>query len=367
MFTATDVKRFSRQTSLPEFGWQGQAILERTSILCVGAGGLGSPALSYLAASGIRKLGVIDGDVVELSNLPRQILFDEKDVGNNKAEVAFNKLHTQVKLMQYFPHALNPEWADRLFPEFDIIIDASDNFSCKYLINDAAYKHQRAFVFASVSGFEGRLASFIPHLSSCYRCLYEKPPSLTIQNCEQAGILGPVAGAMGVLQALESLKIALYLHKHSSAALTPILGKMLIFDFASYQQRILNIPKNPTCPTCSQKSHDIQLKQEQQECHSDRGLRWSDYQKNHYLWPIFDIREYDEYSLDHIPEAIHKPLSHWEDLIHSVSQLKAPCLLYCHSGKRTHMAITKMKSFGIDQIFYLDGGFEAFKHTNVST
>lgn len=205
------MNRYARQTVLPEVGQEGQEKLKTTSVLCVGAGGLGSPALLYLAAAGIGRIGLVDDDITDISNLQRQVLFREENQGAPKvkaAAVALASLNSECSIEPYHERltAIN---AERLVTGYDIIIDGTDNFGSKFLINDACVKYGKPLVYGSILGFEAQVSLFWAVHGPCYRCLYSKPPSNHIPNCAEAGVIGAMAGIAGTVQALEAIKIAL--------------------------------------------------------------------------------------------------------------------------------------------------------------
>ncbi|HVY12505.1 MAG TPA: HesA/MoeB/ThiF family protein, partial [Alphaproteobacteria bacterium] len=226
--------RYSRQVILPELGEEGQKNLLASRILCIGAGGLGCAALPYLAAGGIGKIGICDDDRVELSNLQRQVLFTTADAGKPKAALAAEKLRALNPDIQVQVHEerLSPENALRLFAEYDIILDGSDNFATKFLINDACVKLGKPWVYAAVLGFEGQVGVFQKNHGPCYRCLYNRPPQNPVANCAEAGVLGAFVGMVGALQAVEVIKLAA-----KRPDLPPLYGRLLSFDARTWQMR----------------------------------------------------------------------------------------------------------------------------------
>lgn len=242
----SDIKRFARQIILPQIGFEGQQKLKNSSVLVVGAGGLGSPVVMYLTAAGIGRLGIVEFDVVEESNLHRQILFDSADIGRDKIVVAEEKLcrlYPNIQL-EVFSDRLTPENALDILSNFDVIIDGTDNYSTRYLVNDACVLLNKPNVYGSVAQFEGRVTIFDNNNGPCYRCLYPVPPDPRYtQNCAEAGVLGVLPGMIGILQATESLKLLLGIG-------APLLGRMLLYDALEMTFDEITVSKKNNCPVC---------------------------------------------------------------------------------------------------------------------
>ncbi|MSP16643.1 MAG: molybdopterin-synthase adenylyltransferase MoeB [Myxococcales bacterium] len=238
--------RYSRHTMLPEVGEAGQLKLLRSRVLCLGAGGLGSPSALYLAAAGVGTIGLVDDDVVDLSNLQRQILHAQDRIGTPKvdsAKTTLTGLNPDVKVV---PHRLrlNAENVLGLLADYDLVVDGADNFPTRYLLNDAALKLGKPVVHASIYRFEGQLTAFVPGHGPCYRCLYPAPPPPDMApSCQEAGVLGVLPGVVGVLQANEAIKILLGLG-------TSLAGRLIIFDALKTKFRELKLRRDPSCPTC---------------------------------------------------------------------------------------------------------------------
>ncbi len=246
-FTDEQVTRYSRHIILQEVGGKGQKKLAQAKVLVIGAGGLGSPAALYLAAAGIGTVGLVDGDVVDLSNLQRQILHSTATVGVPKVESGRQTLaslnpDTTIKTYQ---ENVSAENVMRLLPDYDIVLDGSDNFSTRFLVNDACYFAKKTLVSGSIFRFEGQLTTIKPHQGyPCYRCLYpEPPPAGLVPNCQEAGVLGVLAGTIGVLQAAEAIKEILGIGE-------TLADRLLIYDALEMQFRKVSRPKDPACPLC---------------------------------------------------------------------------------------------------------------------
>jgi adenylyltransferase/sulfurtransferase len=245
--TDAQEERYARHLILDEIGEEGQAKLLASRVLVVGAGGLGSPALLYLAAAGIGTLGIVDDDVVELSNLQRQVLHGTDRLGASKVESAIEQLAEVNPEVRVIPHRVRLDAGNALslVGEYDLVVDGSDNFATRYVVNDACFLARRTLVAASLLRFEGQLSTFKAHATGpCYRCLHPTPPPAgTIPRCEEAGILGAVAGVMGTLQAAEAVKELLGLGDS-------LAGTLLIYDALAARFTRIRVAKDPDCPLC---------------------------------------------------------------------------------------------------------------------
>ena len=245
-FTAEQLTRYSRHFLLPEVGEEGQAKLLDAKVLLIGAGGLGSPTAFYLAAAGVGTLGLVDHDVVDLSNLQRQILHTNDRIGKPKVESArqtLQALNPDVKVIGY-QERLSSENALRLFAEYDVIVDGCDNFPTRYLVNDACVMLGKPNVHGSIFQFEGQASVFYPGKGPCYRCLFpEPPPPGAAPSCAEAGVLGVLPGLVGCVQALETIKLLLGVGR-------PLIGRMVYFDTLSMELRVHKLRKDPECPVC---------------------------------------------------------------------------------------------------------------------
>ena len=245
--TKDDVNRYARHLSLPEVGLEGQRKLRAASVLCIGAGGLGSPAALYLAAAGVGRLGVVDADVVELSNLQRQVLHGTGDVGRPKTESAAAAIGRLNPNVEFVPHhvRLSRENAFAILRDYEVIVDGTDNFPTRYLTNDACAHLRKPLVYGSIFRFEGQASLFAPHLGGpCYRCLFPEPPAPgTVPSCAEGGVLGVLPGIIGVIQATEALKLILGRGRS-------LLGRLLFFDALEMSFREIKLRRDPQCPLC---------------------------------------------------------------------------------------------------------------------
>src|SRR5262249_25870765 len=247
--TKEELQRYSRHLIMPEVTAEGQKRLKAARVQCIGAGGLGSPAALYLAAAGVGKLGLVDFDRVELTNLQRQILHGTKDVGRSKLESARDRLRDMNPEIEIELHEcrFSSETAQQIVAEYDVIIDGSDNFATRYLSNDVCVLAGKPNVYGSVFRFEGQTTVFAPHLGGpCYRCLFpEPPPPESVPNCAQAGVLGVLPGIIGMLQAIEAIKLIVGIGE-------PLVGRLLHFDALKVQFRELKLRRDPQCPVCGE-------------------------------------------------------------------------------------------------------------------
>ena len=238
--------RYARHLVMPEVGPEGQAQLQQAKVLFIGAGGLGSPALLYLAAAGVGTIGIVDFDSVDLSNLQRQVVHAENRIGMKKTEsaaMAIKALNPEVKVVQHV-EMLTDDNVDRLITSYDLVIDGTDTFETRYTLNDAAVRHAIPVVHASVFRFEGQLTVFVPFEGPCYRCLYPTPPPPELApGCSVAGVLGVVPGVMGLLQATEAIKLILKLGD-------PLVGRLLIWDALDGTFSEVKLRRDPMCPAC---------------------------------------------------------------------------------------------------------------------
>jgi len=245
-FNDEQIKRYSRHIILPEVGGKGQKKLRNAKILCVGAGGLGSPVAFYLAAAGIGTIGIIDMDKVDLSNLQRQILHSSADVGKLKVESAKETLqgiNPDVNVITY-SEKLTSKNVKEIIKEYDIVVDGCDNFATRYLVNDACYFDKKPSVYGSIFQFEGRATVFIPDEGPCYRCLHPfPPPPGEIPSCQEGGVLGVLPGTIGLIQATEAIKLVLGIGKSLS-------GSLILYDALDMSFRKVKLNKDPDCPIC---------------------------------------------------------------------------------------------------------------------
>jgi adenylyltransferase/sulfurtransferase len=247
-FKEEQIKRYARHIILPEVGGKGQKKLLNSKVLIIGAGGLGSPSGYYLAAAGVGKLGFVDFDVVDISNLQRQILHNTERIGKSKVKSAKQTIHAlnpDVEVVTYH-EKLNSSNIMNILKDYDLVLDGCDNFPTRYLVNDAAVMTGKTNVSAAVFRFEGQITVFKPNNGPCYRCLYPEPPPLgLVPSCQEAGVLGVLPGVLGLIQALEAIKLILDIGKS-------LVGRLLIFHGLGTNFREVKIKKDPNCPLCGE-------------------------------------------------------------------------------------------------------------------
>ncbi|MBI5971246.1 MAG: molybdopterin-synthase adenylyltransferase MoeB [Deltaproteobacteria bacterium] len=261
-FTDEQIERYSRHIILPEIGGRGQAKLLKSKVFVLGAGGLGSPALLYLAAAGVGAIGVADGDCVDISNLQRQIIHNNESIGKPKvfsAKESIEKINPDVKVMALHGR-LTVENIREVIRDYDVALDGSDNFPTRFLMNDAAFFEQKTLVSGSMFRFDGQVSVFKPHKGyPCYRCLYpEPPPNGLVPSCQEAGVLGALAGVIGVLQAVEAIKEILGIGD-------TLAGNLLVFDALKMSFRKVKVGKDPECALCGPSASIKELKAYEEE------------------------------------------------------------------------------------------------------
>jgi molybdopterin/thiamine biosynthesis adenylyltransferase/rhodanese-related sulfurtransferase len=353
--------RYAKQIVLPEIGLRGQKSLNNARVLCVGAGGLGSPALLYLAAAGVGDLGIIDGDQVEASNLPRQVLFDESVLGEFKAEAARKRIKGLNPNLQCsaYPFELSLANAHELISQYDLVIDGADNFATTFLINDACTDLKRPWVYAAVNQWEGQVAAFHSPEGPCYRCLFPKAPNQPVGNCAENGILGPTVGIIGSWQALLAIQILLPNFK-------PKWGRLQIFDALTLNHLTVQIQKSPTCPSCNLHPLQDQPSLASPSSVSRKQISSQDFLNNSGQYQPIDVRTQKEWLKGHIPEAQHWSLSKIEagglpiGIISKIKETGKTALLYCQSGIRSKKAAELLEQAGYLGCVELRGGFLAW-------
>lgn len=268
-FSEDQVERYSRQIILPQVGGKGQKKIRDASVLVIGTGGLGSPCVFYLAAAGVGKIGLVDSDEVDLSNLSRQILHFTPDVGEKKVHSAkkkLNKLNPDVQILPY-PHRVTSQNIMSIIQDYDVVVDGSDNFPTRYLVNDACVLADKPFSHGAILRFSGQVFTVIPGEGPCYRCLFaHPPPSGEVPTCQEAGVIGAVAGVVGAIQAVEVIKIILGQGKL-------LTGQLLIIDLLGMDFRRVKISKNKDCAICGENPSIRELIDYEQFC----GVRRSNY------------------------------------------------------------------------------------------
>ena len=363
-----EVEQYRRHLSLQDFGLESQIKLKNSSVLVIGAGGLGCPVLQYLVAAGVGKIGIVDNDVIESSNLQRQILFDHDDIGSPKAKVAAAKLTRLNPFIKIHPiiERLKKENAEFLFGGYDLIVDGTDNFSSRYLINDACILFEKPLIHGSIHLFEGMVSVFNFQGGPTYRCLFpEQPDSSSIPSCAEAGVLGVLPGIIGCMQAMEAIKVI-------TGRGQPLSGKILSYNSLSSSTRIINLQALPqsreikelpdSCePSCSDSSPKICQNKKIVEISEDELREMMAKKKD---LQILDVREDWERIQSRIDPSLHQPLG---TLVNSVPVSPLDCLIpekevvvYCKAGVRSRMACEALQSIGFNHLFNLSPGMDGW-------
>lgn len=355
-----EVHRYSRHLILPEFGAKGQKQLKNARVLIVGLGGLGCPAAMYLAAAGVGTLGLVEFDVVDLSNLQRQVLYTAADVGQPKLEVAGRRLKELNPHVHIRPHALrlHRDNAVALFQDYDVVLDGTDNFATRYLINDACLVAGRPSVSASVFRFEGQVSVFGLQDGPCYRCLYpEPPPPGVVSACGEGGVLGILPGVIGTLQATEAIKVVTHIGQ-------PLQGRLLTFDALEMRFRSFQLKKNRACSACGENASLGQLPDYETWCGLKRQPgdavpevtpQWL--AANRQRVQLIDIREEGEREINSISPSLSIP---WSELKVRFTEIhrNQDIVLYCKVGERSARAVELLLGLGFTGVSHLAGGIE---------
>ncbi len=365
-FSADERLRYLRHFMLPEIGLAGQERLKAARVLCLGAGGLGSPAALYLAAAGVGTIGLVDFDRVELSNLQRQLLHGTSDVGRPKTESARDRLATVNPHVEVRMHAcrFESENAQEILGDYDLIVDGSDNFATRYLANDVAVFARKPNVYGSIFRFDGQATVFAPHLGGpCYRCLFPEPPSPgSVPSCAEAGVLGVLPGIVGTIQATEALKLILGLGE-------TLLGRLLHFDALKMRFREFNLRRDPECPVCGAapritapidyeafcdgapvsvtRGAEIDVQTLQRKLASDEAAF------------LLDVREPFEFELARIEGANLIPLGQLPTRVDELDREKE-ILVLCHTGMRSARAAEFLLAAGFTKVANVAGGIDAW-------
>lgn len=363
-----EVLRYSRHLIMPEVGMEGQLKLKSAKVLCIGTGGLGAPLGLYLAAAGVGRIGLVDFDSVDFTNLQRQVLFGTSDVGRPKITAGADRLRNlnpEIQIDAYEAH-LTSENALDLFKDYDIIVDGTDNFPTRYLVNDACVILGKPNVYGSIFRFEGQITVFGYPEGPCYRCLYpEPPPPGLVPSCAEGGVLGVLPGIVGTIQAAETLKLIIGKGQ-------PLVGRLLLFDALAMKFRELKLRKNPECPVCGKNPTVTKLIDYVQFCGirgeeapstvtnipeiTPRDLK-SRMDKGDDLY-ILDVREPHEYQICNLNGHLI-PLGELPRRVHELDSSRE-IVAHCRSGKRSAEAVEFLQKAGFRKIWNLKGGILAW-------
>ena len=364
-----EILRYSRHLIMPEVTLEGQKKLKAARVLCVGTGGLGSPLALYLTAAGVGTLGLVDFDVVDYTNLQRQVLHHTADVGRLKLDSAIDKLTLINPFVEIkrFDTYLNSQNALDIFKDFDIIADGTDNFATRYLVNDACVLSGKPNVYASIFRFEGQASIFATEAGPCYRCLYpEPPPPGLVPSCAEGGVLGVLPGLLGIIQATEVIKLILGVGE-------PLIGRLVLVDALAMRFRELRVRKNPECPVCGANPTVKELIDYNQFC----GIRGEESEpassaKIPEIQPeelkrrldanedifVLDVREPHEYQIVNIKGHLI-PLGELPTRIHELDSSRE-LVVHCKSGMRSAKAVDFLRKAGFKHATNLTGGILAW-------
>jgi adenylyltransferase/sulfurtransferase len=370
--TQDEILRYSRHLIMPEVGVQGQEKLKAAKVLMIGTGGLGSPAALYLAAAGIGTIGLVDFDVVDFSNLQRQIIHSTTSVGKPKVESAKERMleiNPLINIVTY-NEMLTKENIKRILKDYDMVLDGTDNFQTRYLVNDACVFAGKPFVYGSIFRFDGQATVFYPGKGPCYRCLFaEPPPPGMVPSCAEGGVLGILPGVIGVIQATEVVKLVL--GKGES-----LIGRLMLYDALKMTFREVKFRKNPKCPVCSENPTITELIDYDAFCGITRGgeaktsgasmgiqeitakeLKSKIDRKEKFV--LVDVREPNEYDICKIPHSKLIPLGSLADRVSELDSADE-IIVNCHFGGRSAKACDLLQKIGFKKIKNLAGGIDAW-------
>jgi sulfur-carrier protein adenylyltransferase/sulfurtransferase len=368
--TVDEVRRYSRHLIIPDVGKTGQRRLKNARVLVVGAGGLGSPALLYLAAAGVGTLGIVDFDVVDESNLQRQIIHGQSDIGRPKAVSAMESIREVNPLVNVVLHEerLDSDNAMQTFAPYDLIIDGTDNFATRYLVNDACVLLGKPYVWGSIYRFDGQASVFWAEYGPCYRCLYpEPPPPGMVPSCAEGGVLGVLCASIGSIQVNEAIKVI-------TGIGDPLVGRLMIYDALEMSYRAVKVRKDPECPVCGKNPTITELIDYEEFCgtvseDAQKAAAGStitatelkemlDRDENIFL---VDVREPNEYEIVSIPGATLIPKG---EFLSGAALERLPqdkrIVLHCKSGQRSAEALAVVKDAGFSDAVHVGGGVLAW-------
>jgi molybdopterin/thiamine biosynthesis adenylyltransferase/rhodanese-related sulfurtransferase len=362
--SAQQARRYSRQIVIPQIQDSGQERIRNAKVLCIGAGGLGSPALMYLAAAGVGTIGIVDFDTVDETNLHRQVLYGQSDIGKKKVDIAKSKIEESNPLVSVttYPVRVNPSNVLEIMAGYDIVIDATDNFATRYLINDAAVLLNKPYVWGSVNRFDGQAAVFWSSLGPCYRCLHPEPPAPgTVQNCANAGVLGVLCASIASIQVNEVVK-----------AITGIgqlqIGKLMIYEALEAEHSKIDIHKNPLCVICGENPTQVSLLENYESfcgVASAPEISVEELKKKFEAnddFILIDVREPEEFASSRIPGSVLIPKAHFFDATAlDLLPRDKEIILHCRSGVRSAHCLAIIQGAGFMNSRHLGGGILAWE------
>jgi sulfur-carrier protein adenylyltransferase/sulfurtransferase len=351
------LRRYSRHLLIPEVGVEGQERLAASRVLCIGAGGLGSPVLQYLAAAGVGRIGVVDDDVVDESNLQRQTIFDTSDIGQSKAGIAAQRVRDINPLVAADPIPLrfDADNARELVRLYDVVVDCTDRFETRYLINDACALERKPDVYGSIFRFDGQVSVFHRDKGPCYRCIFaQAPPAGTVPTCAEGGVLGVLAGIVGTLQANEALKLVLHIGE-------PLIGRLLLVDALGARMREITIERDPECVLCGPQARITDVSAEPSEpvaTHIEQ-IDAAELSETLEDATLLDVREPHEAALGIPDGALHIPASQLPARLHELDSANR-YIVACRVGQKSIWAAELLRDAGFTRVLHLRGGLLAY-------
>jgi adenylyltransferase/sulfurtransferase len=369
--TVDEIRRYSRHLIIPDVAVSGQKRLKNAKVLCVGAGGLGSPALMYLAAAGVGTLGIVDFDTVDESNLQRQIIHGQSDIGRPKAESAAASVREINPYVNVVIHntALSNDNVFEIFEQYDLIVDGTDNFATRYMVNDACVLLHKPYVWGSIYRFDGQASVFWADQGPCYRCLYpEPPPPGMVPSCAEGGVLGVLCASIGSIQVTEAIKVITGIGE-------PLVGRLMVYDALEMAYRKIKVRKDPNCAVCGENPTVTSLIDYEDFCGavSDEASEaivgstisvneLNDWMKSEKPIHLVDVREPAEYEIVKIPGSILIPKG---DILSGQALASLPqdrqIVLYCKTGIRSAEALAAVKAAGFKDAVHVHGGVAAWQ------
>jgi molybdopterin/thiamine biosynthesis adenylyltransferase/rhodanese-related sulfurtransferase len=369
--TVDEVRRYSRHLIIPDLAMAGQQRLMNAKVLCVGAGGLGSPALMYLAAAGVGTIGIVEFDTVDESNLQRQIIHGQSDIGKSKALSAKEKIAEINPFVNVITHELRLDTSNvmEIFSQYDIIVDGTDNFATRYLVNDACVLLKKPYVWGSIYRFDGQASVFWAEYGPCYRCLYpEPPPPGMVPSCAEGGVLGVLCASIGTIQTTEAIKVITGIGE-------PLIGSLMIYDALEMSYRKIKVRKDPNCPLCGDNPTQKALLPDYEAfCGvltdaAEMAVKDStisvttlkEKMDSHEKFFLIDVREPSEWDIVKIPGATLIPKQGFIDgsALATLPQDR-PIILHCKSGIRSAECLAVLKNAGFSDAIHVSGGVVAW-------
>ncbi len=366
-----EIARYSRHLIMPEVALDGQKKLKSSRVLTIGAGGLGSPLALYLAAAGVGTLGIVDFDIVDESNLQRQIIHGTSDLGRPKMESARDRIQdiNPNVSVEAFEEALSSENALEIFEDFDVIVDGTDNFPTRYLVNDASVLSGKPNVYGSIFRFEGQASVFYAKEGPCYRCLYpEPPPPGLVPSCAEGGVLGILPGAIGTIQATETVKLILGIGE-------PLIGRLLLYDALGMSFKEMKLRKDPNCPVCGENPTVTELIDYQEFCGIPQAQQAEDVDELPEIGvhdlkekleagervAVLDVREPHEYEVANLEAQGAKliPLGELPERLAELNQ-NDEIAVHCKTGGRSARAVKILQNAGFGNVYNVEGGITAW-------